>query len=58
MDNGNTVITIEHNQEIIKRADWIIDIGPESGEAGGEIMFQGTPSQLLKSGKTMIEKYL
>ncbi|MEO1655755.1 MAG: excinuclease ABC subunit A, partial [Bacteroidota bacterium] len=48
IDLGNTVIVIEHNLEIIKSADWIIDLGPEGGEAGGEICFAGTPEDLIK----------
>jgi len=58
VDAKNTVITIEHNQEVIRQADWIIDLGPEGGNAGGKIMFEGTPADLLKDGKTLISKYL
>jgi excinuclease ABC subunit A len=49
MDNGNTVIIIEHNLDIIKVADHIIDLGPEGGNAGGEIIFEGTPEQIIKN---------
>lgn len=45
---GNSVLVIEHNLEVIKTADWIIDLGPEGGEAGGEIVFEGTPEELQK----------
>lgn len=58
VDLKNTVITIEHNQEIIRQADWIIDLGPEGGKAGGQIMFEGTPADLVKSKKALIAQYL
>ena len=44
--NGNTVIVIEHNIDIIKNVDWVIDLGPDGGDKGGEIIFSGTPEQL------------
>ena len=47
VDRGNTVVVIEHNLEVIKCADWIIDLGPEGGDAGGEVIFSGTPEDLL-----------
>jgi excinuclease ABC subunit A len=47
-DNGNTVVVIEHNLDVIKTADWIIDMGPEGGGAGGEIVAFGTPEQVAK----------
>lgn len=50
VDNGNTVLVIEHNMDIIKMADHIIDMGPEGGKGGGEILFAGTPQELIKSG--------
>jgi excinuclease UvrABC ATPase subunit len=56
--DGNTVITIEHNVEVIRQADWIIDLGPEGGDKGGNIMFEGTPTDLLKSKNTLIAQYL
>ena len=43
VDTGNTVIVIEHNQDVIKNADWIIDMGPEGGNKGGRVIFEGTP---------------
>ncbi len=43
MDQGNTVVVIEHNLEVIKTADWIVDLGPEGGDGGGEIVASGTP---------------
>jgi excinuclease ABC subunit A len=48
VDKGNTVIVIEHNLDVIKTADWIIDLGPEGGDAGGEIIAEGTPEDLVK----------
>ncbi len=47
---GNTVLVIEHNMDVVKVADWVIDMGPEGGEAGGSIIFSGTPEDLVKSG--------
>lgn len=58
VDEGNTVITIEHNLDIIRSADWIIDIGPDGGDKGGQIMFEGTPEQLSQHTKPLIAKYL
>jgi excinuclease UvrABC ATPase subunit len=58
VEDGNTVITIEHNVNVIRQADWIIDLGPEGGDQGGKIMFEGTPAELLKSKKTRIAEYL
>lgn len=50
VDRGNSVILIEHNVEMIKCADWVIDLGPEGGEAGGHIVFEGTPEQMITAG--------
>ena len=57
-DNGNTVLIIEHNMDIIKCADWIIDLGPEGGDGGGEIVFKGTPEQIVKKKGNYTGKYL
>ncbi|MDF9824742.1 excinuclease ABC A subunit [Breznakia sp. PF5-3] len=51
-DKGNTLIIIEHNLDVIKQADWIIDIGPNGGKNGGEVVFQGTPLDMLQYSKT------
>ena len=48
VDRGNTVLIIEHNMDMIKSADWIIDMGPEGGKKGGHLLFQGTPEELTK----------
>lgn len=58
IDNGNTVIIIEHNVDIMKQADWIIDIGPEGGIKGGEVLFEGTPTDLLKCKNSLTAKYI
>lgn len=58
VDSGNTVIIIEHNPEVIEMADWIIDIGPEGGDQGGEVIFEGTPAGILRSRKSHTGKYL
>jgi len=47
VDKGNTVVVIEHNLDVIKCADWIIDIGPESGDKGGYLLFEGPPEELI-----------
>lgn len=58
VESGNTVIVIEHNQDVIRNADWIIDMGPEGGSKGGEVMFEGTPKQLLSAKRSITSKYL
>ncbi|ABS33902.1 ATP-binding cassette domain-containing protein [Clostridium botulinum] len=58
VDSGNTVIIIEHNVDIIKRADWIIDMGPDGGTKGGEIIFEGTPKQLHNCQVSLTAKYI
>jgi excinuclease ABC subunit A len=57
-DRGNTVLVIEHNMDVIKVADHIIDLGPEGGDGGGEILFEGTPEEMLKNKKSYTAKYL
>ena len=58
VQRGNTVAIIEHNLDVIKNADWIIDLGPEGGDKGGTIVAQGTPEDVAKSGKSFTAKYL
>mgnify|MGYP005834871289 CR=1 FL=1 len=58
VDKGNTVIVIEHNLDVIKTADWIIDIGPEGGQRGGTIVAQGTPEQLARHKKSYTGQFL
>ena len=58
VEKGNTVIVIEHNLDVMKQADYIIDVGPDGGTAGGEIVFTGTPREMAKRGQTITAKYL
>lgn len=57
-DAGNTVVVVEHDEETIRAADWVIDIGPEAGLNGGKLLFTGTPKDLLKSKTSLTAKYL
>ncbi|WP_175939352.1 excinuclease ABC subunit UvrA [Caballeronia sp. BCC1704] len=57
-DQGNTVVIIEHNLDVIKTADWVIDLGPEGGAGGGQIIAQGTPEQVAKSKASFTGRYL
>ena len=58
IEQGNTILVIEHNMDMIKSADWIIDIGPEGGDQGGNLVFEGTPEALVESGHSYTAKYL
>ncbi len=58
VDQGNSVVVIEHNLDVIKTADWIIDLGPEGGDGGGQIIAQGTPETVAKSQLSYTAKYL
>ncbi len=58
VDTGNTVIVIEHNLDIIRNADWIIDMGPEGGSKGGQVIFEGTPAQLKDARHSFTSAYL
>ncbi len=58
VEKGNTVIVIEHNLDVIKNADWIIDLGPEGGDSGGEIVATGTPKEISKNPKSYTGHYL
>ncbi|WP_363322465.1 excinuclease ABC subunit UvrA [uncultured Gilliamella sp.] len=57
-DKGNTIVVIEHNLDVVKTADWIIDLGPEGGDGGGEIIAEGTPEEVIKSKKSYTGQYL
>ncbi len=58
INNGNSIIVIEHNADIIKSADWVIDIGPDGGNEGGEIVFTGTPEDLIKDENSFTGRFL
>jgi len=57
-DHGNTVIVIEHNLDVIKTADWVIDLGPEGGDKGGKIIALGTPEDIAKNNKSHTGRFL
>lgn len=58
VERGNTVIVIEHNTDVMKLADYIIDIGPDGGLMGGEVVFTGTPKEMIENSTTITAKYL
>jgi excinuclease UvrABC ATPase subunit len=58
VDGGNTVIVIEHNLDVIRSADWIIDLGPEGGSKGGQVIFEGPPAELVKAKRSLTGLYL
>ena len=58
VEQGNTIIVIEHNLDVIKTADYIVDIGPEGGEGGGEIIATGIPEDIIKIKQSYTGKYL
>ena len=58
VENGNTVIIVEHRLELIAQADWIIDMGPDGGTGGGEVVFQGTPEQIMGCQRSKTGRYL
>ena len=58
IEKGHSVVVIEHNADIIKSADWIIDLGPDSGDKGGEVIFEGTPEQIIKCDGSFTGKFL
>ena len=58
VDLGHSIIVVEHNIDVIKCADWVIDLGPEGGSAGGFLVFEGTPEDLIKHKKSYTAKYL
>ena len=57
VEKGNTIIVIEHNPQVIKEADWVVELGPDGGDKGGQIVFTGTPAQLAKA-HTATSKFL
>jgi excinuclease ABC subunit A len=58
VEAGNSMVVIEHNLDVIKNADWVIDMGPEGGAAGGQIIAQGTPEQVAKVAASYTGQYL
>ena len=58
VDSGNTIIVVEHNQQVIKACDWITDLGPDGGRNGGQIVFTGTPQDMLAMGQSATAEYL
>jgi excinuclease ABC subunit A len=58
VDQGNSVLVIEHNLEVIKTADWVIDLGPEGGDGGGEIVAEGTPEMVVKVARSHTGRFL
>ena len=58
ISKGHTVIVVEHNLEVIRSADWVIDLGPDAGDRGGEVVFAGTPEALAAQGGTFTAQYL
>lgn len=58
VDAGNSIVVIEHNLEVIKSADWIIDLGPEGGDAGGEVIAQGTPEEVAEEPRSFTGQFL
>jgi excinuclease ABC subunit A len=58
VDAGNTIVVIEHNLEVIKSADWLIDLGPAGGDAGGEVIAQGTPEEVAEEPRSYTGQFL
>jgi excinuclease ABC subunit A len=58
VDSGNTVVLIEHHLDLIKNADWIIDLGPGAGDAGGQVVAKGTPKQIIQRKSSSTGSYL
>jgi excinuclease UvrABC ATPase subunit len=58
VDRGNTVVVIEHDLAVIEQVDWIIDLGPDGGKNGGEVMFTGSPEELLAAENSLAGEYL
>ncbi len=58
VESGNTVVIIEHNPDVIAQADWVIDLGPEGGDKGGVVLFEGTPDELKNVEDSYTGRYL
>jgi excinuclease ABC subunit A len=58
IEQGHSIVVIEHNTDVLRAADWIIDLGPEAGEGGGQLVFAGTPQELVKNKKSYTARYL
>ena len=58
VDRGNSVLVVEHNIDVIRASDWVIELGPDGGEKGGELIFSGEPSKLKACKKSATAKYL
>ena len=58
LERGHSIVVIEHNMEVIKCADWIIDLGPEGGDKGGNIVFAGTPDDIVNCKESLTGRYL
>ena len=57
-DNGNTIVIIEHNLDVVKTADWVVDLGPEGGSGGGQILVTGTPEQVAECQASHTARFL
>ena len=58
LENGHSLVVVEHNADVIRSADWVIDLGPDAGDRGGRVVFEGTPEDLIAQGRTFTAKYL
>ena len=58
LEAGASLVVVEHNMDVVRQADWVIDLGPEGGEAGGQLIFEGTPAALAASGAGLTSRYL
>jgi excinuclease ABC subunit A len=58
IDKGHSIVVIEHNLDVVKCADWVIDLGPEGGDRGGELMFAGTPEDMVKCEASVTGSFL
>ncbi|MBL7752124.1 MAG: hypothetical protein JNN29_12125, partial [Chitinophagaceae bacterium] len=58
IEQGHSILVIEHNTDVIRSADWVIELGPEAGDGGGELVFAGKPNDMKKEKKSLTGKYL